>query len=62
MTTKPMYIRAPQRTRDLIEAIRAKTGFTLTQIIIEAVQCLADKYRITSPPPSEGAAPTDASQ
>ena len=46
MPNKPMMIRPPDRTRDLIHAIRKKTGMTITQIIIQAIECLAEKYNI----------------
>lgn len=47
MAGKPVYLRMPERTRALIEAIKAKTGLTLTQVIIQAVECLAEKLGIT---------------
>lgn len=47
MTGKPVYLRMPERTRALIEKIRERTGMTLTQVIIQAVECLAEKLSIT---------------
>lgn len=49
MPGKPVYLRMPERTRALIDAIKAKTGMTLTQVIIQAVECLAEKLGITLP-------------
>lgn len=42
----PVTIRVPGRTRALIAALRAKTGMTFTQTIIQAVECLAEKYNV----------------
>lgn len=39
-------IRAPQRTKDLLAAIREKTGMTVTQIIINAVEQYAQKVGV----------------
>jgi hypothetical protein len=46
MAGKPVYLRMPERTRALIEAIREATGMTLTQVIIQAVELLATKLGI----------------
>ena len=39
-------IRAPQRTRELIKAITEKTGMTLKQVIIAAVELYAQKVGV----------------
>lgn len=46
MAGKPVYLRMPERTRALIEVIRERTGMTLTQVVIQAVECLADKHKV----------------
>jgi uncharacterized protein (DUF1778 family) len=43
----PTTIRAPQRTRDLLTAIRALTGMTATQVVINAIELYAAKVGIT---------------
>lgn len=38
--------RLPSRSRALMLGIRKATGMTFTQIIIQAIECLAEKYGI----------------
>jgi len=47
MAGKPVFLRMPERTRALIEAIRERTGLTLTQVIIQAIELLAEKLKVT---------------
>lgn len=42
----PTTIRPPERTRALLAAIKAKTGFTVSQIIVNAVEEYARKLGI----------------
>lgn len=49
MANRPTMIRMPDRTRALIDAIRDRTGMTITQVIIQAVECLAKQYKIILP-------------
>lgn len=42
----PTTIRLPQRAIDLITAIRVKTGFTFTQVILTAIEDYARKLGI----------------
>lgn len=51
--TKQFNIRLPERTRALIRALIAHTGMTTTQIIIQAIECLAEKYNVTLPQRSD---------
>lgn len=44
--TKQVNIRIPERTQALIRALTAQTGMTITQIIIQAIECLAEKYNV----------------
>jgi formate hydrogenlyase subunit 4 len=43
-------LRLPERTRKLMAAISERTGFSLTQVVIHAVEFFAEKYGITLPP------------
>lgn len=45
----PTTIRLPQRSIDLAAAIKEKTGFTFTQIIINALEAYARKLGIKLP-------------
>jgi len=47
MPNKPVQLRMPDRTRALLDAIRAQTGMTITQVVIQAIECLAAKLKVT---------------
>lgn len=49
MPNKPMMFRPSPRARKLVDAIRAQTGMTITQVIILAIELLAEKYKIKLP-------------
>ncbi len=49
MPNKPMMFRPTPQARALIEAIRAKTGYSLTRILIDGIELLAKKYNVKLP-------------
>jgi predicted DNA-binding protein len=49
MPGKMTSIRLPERTRRLMAAISERTGFSLTQVVIHAVELLAEKYNVKLP-------------
>lgn len=49
MRKEQFNVRLPERTRSLIRALAAQTGMTITQVFIQAVECLAEKYNVKLP-------------
>ena len=45
--TKPVQLRMPERTRALLDAIVKHTGMTITQVVIQAIEDLARKLKVT---------------
>ena len=43
----PTTVRTPARTQQLIDAIRAKTGWTFTTLLTHAVEALARELQVT---------------
>lgn len=49
MTRKGFSARLPERSHALLYAIAQQTGMTLTQVLIQAIECLAERYNVPVP-------------